>query len=181
MYEQGFRWWRMGYAAAIAFVLLGMVLVATLGPAQARPGRAAMKRRASGWWVHIGLIALAALTVTPLLWMVSASFMAPGQANTLPPPLVPPTPTAEQYVTLFTRLNLFRNFLNSLLIATVTTAVSLLLNAMAGYAFAKLRFRGRDRVFGAAAGRAGGARRRSACCRCSSWCRRSGWSTRRGA
>jgi multiple sugar transport system permease protein len=29
MYEQGFRWWRMGYAAAIAFVLLAMVLVGT--------------------------------------------------------------------------------------------------------------------------------------------------------
>lgn len=106
-----------------------------------------MSRRRSGLWVLVALIALAALTVTPLLWMVSASFMKPGDANTMPPPLVPPTPTVEQYVALFTRLNLFRNFLNSLLIATVTTAVSLLLNAMAGYAFAKLRFGGRDRLF----------------------------------
>jgi multiple sugar transport system permease protein len=30
MYEQGFRWWRLGYAAAIAFILLAIVLVATL-------------------------------------------------------------------------------------------------------------------------------------------------------
>jgi multiple sugar transport system permease protein len=107
-----------------------------------------MKRRGSALWVHAALIAAAALTVTPMLWMLSASFMKPGEANTMPPPLLPAAPTTEHYVALFTRLDLFRNFLNSLLIASVTTAVSLLLNAMAGYAFAKLRFRGRDRVFG---------------------------------
>jgi multiple sugar transport system permease protein len=38
MYEQGFRWWRMGYAAAIAFVLLGMVLVATWVQLKLAPG-----------------------------------------------------------------------------------------------------------------------------------------------
>jgi multiple sugar transport system permease protein len=106
-----------------------------------------MSRRAASVWLHLGLGALAALTVAPMLWMVSASFMSPGEANTLPPPILPPTPTTEHYVALFTRLNLFRNLLNSLLIATVTTVVSLMLNALAGYAFAKLRFRGRDRLF----------------------------------
>jgi multiple sugar transport system permease protein len=30
MYEQGFRWWRLGYAAALAFILLAIVLVSTL-------------------------------------------------------------------------------------------------------------------------------------------------------
>jgi multiple sugar transport system permease protein len=73
--------------------------------------------------------------------------MRPGEATTLPPPLVPPVPTLEHYVSLFTRLKLFRNFFNSFLIAATTTVVSMLLNAMAGYAFAKLRFPGRDRVF----------------------------------
>jgi multiple sugar transport system permease protein len=38
MYEQGFRWWRMGYAAAIAFVLLAMVLVATWLQLKLTPG-----------------------------------------------------------------------------------------------------------------------------------------------
>jgi len=38
MYEQGFRWWRMGYAAAIAFVLLAMVLVATWLQLRLAPG-----------------------------------------------------------------------------------------------------------------------------------------------
>ncbi|TMQ69642.1 MAG: carbohydrate ABC transporter permease [Candidatus Eisenbacteria bacterium] len=107
-----------------------------------------MSRRVASLWLHVALIALALLTVTPLLWMVSASFMRPGEANNLPPPLLPAVPTTEHYVALLTRLDLLRNALNSLLIAGVTTLVSLLLNAMAGYAFAKLRFGGRDRLFG---------------------------------
>jgi multiple sugar transport system permease protein len=106
-----------------------------------------MTRRRPALALHAALIVAALLTITPMLWMVSASFMKPGESNALPPPLLPKIPTVEHYVVLFTRVDLFRNFLNSLLIAGVTTAVSLLLNAMAGYAFAKLRFGGRDRLF----------------------------------
>jgi multiple sugar transport system permease protein len=107
-----------------------------------------MSRRAASVWLHVGLGVLAALTILPMLWMVSASFMRPGEANSLPPPLLPAKATTEHYVTLFTRLDLLRNLSNSLLIAVVTTVVSLFLNAMAGYSFAKLRFGGRDRLFG---------------------------------
>jgi multiple sugar transport system permease protein len=106
-----------------------------------------MKRRRSGLWVNAGLFLLAVLTLFPLLWMVSASFMPAGSANTLPPPLLPKHPTFEHYVALFTRLDLLRNFLNSLLISTVTTVLSIFINALAGYAFAKLRFAGRDPIF----------------------------------
>ena len=98
--------------------------------------------------VHLALVLVAAVTVSPLLWMFSASLMPAGAANTLPPPLVPRQPTLEHYVALFTRLNLLRGFFNSLLIAGGTTLISMFLNALAGYAFAKLRFAGRDRVFG---------------------------------
>jgi len=107
-----------------------------------------MSRRASSVWLHAALIALGLLTIVPMAWMVAASFMRPGEANTMPPPMLPKAATSEHYVALFTRLNLLRNLLNSVLIAGVTTGVSLILNAMAGYAFAKLRFAGRDRLFG---------------------------------
>jgi len=106
-----------------------------------------MKRPAGGLLVNASLVALALLTAAPLLWMVSASFMRPGDSNTIPPPLLPAHPTLENYVVLFTRLQLARNFLNSMVIAVVGTVVSVVVNAMAGYAFAKLRFRGRDRLF----------------------------------
>jgi len=60
--------------------------------------------------------------------------------------------TLEHYRALFTRLNLARHLLSSTLVASATTLVSLFLNSMAGYAFAKLRFPGRDRIFGALLG-----------------------------
>jgi multiple sugar transport system permease protein len=97
--------------------------------------------------LHVALFALAALTMAPLFWMVSASFMRPGEASTVPPPLLPAHPTLEHYVTLFTSLNLARHVFNSTIIAVGSAMFSVTLNGMAGYAFAKLRFGGRDRVF----------------------------------
>lgn len=99
--------------------------------------------------LHFGLGALALATLAPLAWMLSASFMAPGEASTFPPPLLPHRPTLEHYRSLFERLALGRTLLNSTLLASLVTAFSLLLNSMAGYAFAKLRFPGRDRIFAA--------------------------------
>jgi multiple sugar transport system permease protein len=97
--------------------------------------------------LHLVLILGAVVTLTPLVWMISASFMPAGGANTIPPRFLPVDPTFEQYVTLFTRLDLARHFLNSAFVTVVATVVSVLVNAMAGYAFAKLHFPGRDRIF----------------------------------
>ncbi|MGH7785534.1 MAG: carbohydrate ABC transporter permease [Candidatus Binatia bacterium] len=98
-------------------------------------------------WRYAVLLAAALLTVLPLWWMVAASLMPSGEANAFPPRLWPSRPTLLQYDTLFARLKLARAAANSLLIAGATTALSLLLNSMAGYAFAKLHFAGRERVF----------------------------------
>jgi multiple sugar transport system permease protein len=80
--------------------------------------------------------------------MVSASLMPAGEATAVPPHLLPSTPTLEHYRTLFTRLHLSRHLLNSVALSAAVTAVALVINSMAGYAFAKLRFAGRDRLFG---------------------------------
>ena len=96
----------------------------------------------------VALAAGGAVALLPMLWMLAASFMQPGEANTYPPHLLPRAPTLEHYRALFSRLSLGRYALNSLLIAALVTALSLFVNAAAGYAFAKLRFRGRDGLFG---------------------------------
>jgi multiple sugar transport system permease protein len=106
-----------------------------------------MRRALPALAINAALAVLGVLTLLPLLWMVSASFMPSGQANTFPPPLLPHGATIEHYVALFTRLNLARSLGNSLFVSVLATAISLLTNSMAGYAFAKLRFRGRDRAF----------------------------------
>ncbi len=107
-----------------------------------------MRRPRLGPLVLYGaLFAGAFVSLFPMFWMVSASLMPTGQASTLPPRLLPDHPTFEHYREVFTRLNMGRYLVNSAGIAITVTMVSLLVNSMAGYAFAKLRFRGRDRIF----------------------------------
>jgi multiple sugar transport system permease protein len=96
-------------------------------------------------YAALGLLCVA--TLLPLVWMGAASFMPAGEAGTFPPRLWPSQPTLAHYRALFERLNLGRYLLNSAFLAVLVTGVSLLVNALAGYAFAKLRFRYRDRIF----------------------------------
>jgi multiple sugar transport system permease protein len=79
--------------------------------------------------------------------MVSVSLMSPGEASTYPPPLLPRQATLASYGELFTHAGMGRNFANSLLLAVAATLLSLVFNTTAGYAFAKLRFAGRERIF----------------------------------
>ncbi|HRD72974.1 MAG TPA: carbohydrate ABC transporter permease [Aquimonas sp.] len=97
--------------------------------------------------VNALLIALAVFSLAPLLWMLSVSFMPAGEASALPPPLLPSAPTLDNYRLLFSRMGIGRYALNSVWIALLVTALSLLFNTLAGYAFAKLAFRGRERLF----------------------------------
>ncbi len=106
-----------------------------------------MRRRLPGLLLYTLLVLGAILCLIPLVWMVSASLMPTGEANTYPPHLFPRHVTFAHYRDLFTRLALGRDFLNSTLIASAVTLFSLVVNSMAGYAFAKLRFRHRDRAF----------------------------------
>ena len=95
-----------------------------------------------------GFTALVALIVLmPLVWMVSVSFMAPGEAAAFPPPLFPSEPTLENYRTLFGTYGIGRYLANSILVSTLATILALLFVVPAGYAFAKLRFNGREAVF----------------------------------
>jgi multiple sugar transport system permease protein len=97
--------------------------------------------------VNALLVLLALFALFPLVWMLSVSFMAPGEASTLPPPLLPKSATLANYRELFVRAGMGRYLANSLLVASAITLLSLVLNLAAGYAFAKLRFEGRDRLF----------------------------------
>ncbi len=106
-----------------------------------------MKGRLATVLVHLTLVAAALVTLVPLLWMASASLMPSGEASTVPPRFLPSAPTLAHYRELFERLNLARAFLNSLAIATAVTVVSVTVNALAGYAFARFEFVGRDRTF----------------------------------
>ena len=106
-----------------------------------------MKRPWTSFALHLLLALGAVATLFPLVWMISGSFMSTGEANSFPPRLLPQHPTMAQYAALFTRLDIGRYFLNSVIVAGTATLVSLFVNSLAGYALAKLEFRGRDRLF----------------------------------
>ena len=107
-----------------------------------------MRRALPAIALNAALAIGALLTLAPLAWMVAASLMPSGQANNYPPPLWPTHPTLDHYVALFTRMNLARALGNSLFVSILATLLSLTTNSMAGYAFAKLQFKGRERAFG---------------------------------
>lgn len=116
----------------------------------ARTAAAAAARRRrilSSTVLHAALVLGAAATLAPLAWMVSASLMPAGDASVFPPRFLPRRVTFEHYVALFTRLDLARHFLNSAVVTVTATVLSVILNGLAGYAFAKLPFRGRERLF----------------------------------
>lgn len=106
-----------------------------------------MNPRLASALVNGGLIGMAAVALFPLLWMLSVSFMTRGEATAFPPPLLPESPTLANYHELFARRGMGRYLLNSLLVAGATTLFALAFNVMAGYAFAKLQFKGRERLF----------------------------------
>jgi multiple sugar transport system permease protein len=108
---------------------------------------AARQRLWIGTLVNGALLGFALLSLAPLAWMLSVSLMPAGAASALPPPLLPSAPTLDNYRALFTRMGIGGYLLNSVVLALAITAASLLLNTLAGYAFAKLRFRGRERLF----------------------------------
>jgi multiple sugar transport system permease protein len=90
----------------------------------------------------------ALLAIFPLIWMVCVSLMPAGSTSSLPPPLIPHDPTLAHYRQLLGDGGLKRAFFNSLGLAVASTLVSVSFNTLAGYAFAKLRFRHRERIFG---------------------------------
>lgn len=93
------------------------------------------------------LIFTSLLCLLPFVWMISASFMANGEASTYPPRLFPSEFTFVQYENLFSRLNVGKYLFNSALLAICVTLISLFINSMAGFAFAKYRFAGKNKLF----------------------------------
>lgn len=98
-------------------------------------------------FLYIILIFIAVITLIPFVWMLSASFMNDGHASVFPPRFIPDAFVITQYETLFSRLSIAANFFNSLFLSIVITLISLLFNSMAGYAFAKFKFSGKDKLF----------------------------------
>jgi len=94
------------------------------------------------------LIVLGAATMlVPIVWMLSTSLKPSDAMLTLPPRLIPEHPTLAPYGAVVRAFPMVRVFVNSIAVAAATTIGQLVLSSMAGYAFARFRFRGRDVLF----------------------------------
>jgi multiple sugar transport system permease protein len=105
-----------------------------------------MKMRAGDITLNVLAVIVAVLTLFPLFWMFAVSMMNSGEAAQFPPPIWPSAPTFEHYRTLFEVQGVGRYLANSAILATLATLLALFITVPAGYAFAKLRFTGRDRL-----------------------------------
>ncbi len=91
---------------------------------------------------------LAALYISPLLWMLNTSLRPTWDIYRYPPTILPRKVTLENYVYVLTQMSGFgRYFLNSIVVTFSTVALVLVASAMGGYAFGVRRFRGQNLLF----------------------------------
>jgi multiple sugar transport system permease protein len=88
----------------------------------------------------------ALLTSLPFIWMLASSVKPLEESYTYPPKILPSKITFSSYISLFRDLN-FGTYLVNTIIVVLISFVGMFLMAMAGYAFAKFRFRGRRMFF----------------------------------
>lgn len=93
------------------------------------------------------IVAIAVIAAFPLAWMVLSSFKTPAETMAIPPVWLPEQPTLDAYEKVAGVIALGRSLVNSGIIALVTTVSILVTSLMAGYGFAKYRFRGREALF----------------------------------
>jgi multiple sugar transport system permease protein len=94
------------------------------------------------------MMALAVCTVSPFLWMLSASFKIPADIFQYPIEWIPSSWNLENYSTVWGgKYKFILYYWNSIKITLWTVAGSLITSSLAGFAFAKLNFKGRDQLF----------------------------------
>ena len=104
------------------------------------------KSRRSVVPIGVALTAGALLTAFPFFWMLTSSVKPLTESYTYPPRVLPSHPTFASYITLFRDLDFGRYLFNTIVVVLISF-VGMFLMAMAGYAFAKFRFRGRRTLF----------------------------------
>ncbi len=107
----------------------------------------AIMRKFSNVPIHIALLVGSLAMGMPFLWMISTSFKAQSQMLTYPPQWLPTEFVWQNYVRAWQAAPFGRYFFNSIVVALAVTLGDLVTGALAAYAFARIRFPGRDALF----------------------------------
>ncbi|HEY63963.1 MAG TPA: carbohydrate ABC transporter permease [Caldilineae bacterium] len=97
--------------------------------------------------LHGILIAGSVLMLLPFIWMLSTSLKEPREVFTYPPVWIPSRIAWENYVQAVSLMPFGRFYLNSLVVAVSVTLLQLTTSSLAAFAFARLRFWGREPLF----------------------------------
>jgi len=98
-------------------------------------------------FIHIILIFCAIWVLLPFFWMLMTALKTNNDALKFPPSLIPEKFMFNNFIEAFKAVNFSRYFLNTLIMTTGTTLLVYLTTVLAAYAFARLRFRGRELIF----------------------------------
>ncbi len=106
-----------------------------------------LSRQVSAVALNVVVAAIGILIAYPLVWMVSASFKTITEIYQFPPTLIPNGFTFANYARLFKDWPFGSWYTNSLAIAVIETLTVLFFTSLAGFGFAKYRFRGKNALF----------------------------------
>jgi len=126
-------------------------MATTSYPAQYSPTRTSSTRRILTWLgiglAYLLLILTAVSMIFPFYWMVSTSFKTEAKVFAFPPQWIPYPPVFDSYQHLFFDLPFLTYLFNSVKVSALWTLGVVLSSSLAAYAFARVRFRGREALF----------------------------------
>ncbi|MFQ5794946.1 MAG: carbohydrate ABC transporter permease [Candidatus Bipolaricaulia bacterium] len=98
-------------------------------------------------FLYFIIIFLGFTMLLPFVWMTSTAFKPADQVLLYPPTFIPRPFTLDNFYKVFSSVPLVRYYMNSIIIAVSVTLFNLFFDSLAGYAFAKFRFPGRNKIF----------------------------------
>lgn len=99
-------------------------------------------------FLWIMLTALTLVFLIPIVWVICSSFKGVGDLFSWPPTLFGKNPSLSNYQTAMRQGNFSRYFINTVFVSLIATFLTVVVNVMSGYAFAKYHFRGDKLLFG---------------------------------
>ena len=121
------------------------ILAQTGRPAEEEKEREPGRFLFSPW--HLVLIPIAVVMLIPMAWMLVTSLETLNETRHFPPVLLPHTLAPGNYAEVLRQAPFARWFLNTMIVTVATVAGNLLFCSLAGYAFARIKFFGREVVF----------------------------------
>lgn len=97
--------------------------------------------------IYLLLFILALLVLVPMIWLALSAFKQEKEIISWPPTFIPNSFTLENFAAVQDRIHIVRYFLNSVIYAGGTTALAVLVNSLAGYAYAFYDFKGKNALF----------------------------------